>query len=144
MANKVKHYSKSVTQEESEQLHRDAMDSSFGRVRHPDDIQYAPISSNNVELSSLCKIDNRSIEDKNVDVIEIHFNELLHTTQDHDTGKGALLIELHTTKSGGDESLEEIWLPKKLCSNLNLEENSVRIWAVFFREKYPNLAEMYE
>lgn len=81
--------------------------------------------------SSHCKIDNRELADCGAHLVA--FDSLKHVTKEHDVGAGALLIEVLD---------KEVWLPKKLCSNLDLDNMTVRVWSVFLEDKLPELADM--
>jgi hypothetical protein len=67
----------------------------------------------------------------------LHFNDVLTITQQGHTS-GALLIEVMT----GNGLTKELWLPKKLCSNLDLEAKTLCIWDKFWKEKAKELDHM--
>jgi len=102
----------------------------------------------------------------NRNFVTVHFSELLQVTSQHDLGKGAILVEavanldMLTAEAVDDAvileetacddaprlGLIDVWLPKKLCSNLvynperaPLNSNSVEVWNVFIRSNYPAL-----
>lgn len=65
----------------------------------------------------------------------IHFVELLMITKEDDHYAGAILVvlELH------DGSEVEQWLPKKLCSNLDYNYNTVCVWDKFMNDRIKEL-----
>lgn len=73
------------------------------------------------------------------DVVTIYFKELLAVTKQHSPQAGAILVEaMHPT----DLYVEEFWIPKKLCSNLQYDaddvescKNNVKVWRPFAEDK---------
>jgi len=120
------------TQEESEQLHRDSMDSSFGRAEHPDDKKDITATTS---IALVCK----QVQPKYLDAsTQVTFISLVHVSKDYALDKGALLLELDDPESG---EVGEVWMPKKLCSNLDMDSMTVYIWTPFLEDKYPLLVE---
>lgn len=61
----------------------------------------------------------------------IHFTEVFTITEtSHD--RGALLIEVVTA---AHRLSKEVWIPKKLCSNLDLEAKTICVWDRFWNQK---------
>lgn len=103
----------------------------------------------------------------NRNFVKVYFSELVSVTEQGNLGAGAILIEAVYDRAkvvaGGSEAtplaeddeaytgsphlgLKQVWLPKKLCSNLvctpenaPLNSNTVEVWDVFLRDKYPEL-----
>lgn len=80
--------------------------------------------------SSVCKIDSRTDA-----ATLVHFDEFVHSTREGNSEAGAILIRVYEV---------EYWLPKKLCSNLDLEEGTVYVWTTFLKESNPRLLEIAE
>lgn len=64
----------------------------------------------------------------------IVFDNVLNITKQGQL-EGAILLEV--TDSEG--YLKEIWLPKKVCSNLDLEKQTICIWDVIMKKKIEGL-----
>ena len=54
-------------------------------------------------------------------------------TKEGNVEAGAILVEI---------AGKEHWLPKKLCSNLDLEEGTVYVWTKFLADAKPELLEI--
>ena len=65
----------------------------------------------------------------------IAFEALHKVTQEGNPDKGALLLWL--ADSNGE--VQDVWLPKKLCSNLDLTNRTVLVWDVIMKEKIADL-----
>lgn len=64
----------------------------------------------------------------------IVFDNVLNITKQGQL-EGTILLEV--TDSEG--YLKEIWLPKKVCSNLNLEEQTICVWSIIMKKKIEGL-----
>lgn len=81
----------------------------------------------NSGFSELCKL--------RADVsscIMFTFSSLKHCTKEGNHFAGALLVE---TKNNNTDEFDEVWIPKKLCCNLDLELGTVYVWKVFAEDK---------
>ena len=56
--------------------------------------------------------------------VQIAFIELQHVTKSEELEQGALLLLV-------DDEAAPVWVPKKLCSNLDLDHNTVWVWDQF-------------
>jgi len=70
----------------------------------------------------------------------VRFFELQRVTSPGEQYKGALLLTLKDPQETEGEIIEQ-WLPKKLCCNLDLKENSVWVWEVFIDPILDKLAD---
>ena len=93
--------------------------------REPTGYEHVPTNSG---YSSICKLDHR-VQAATL----ISFDNLKNVTKEGNTSAGAILIEICGT---------DYWLPKKLCSNLDLELGTVYVWTTFLKEAKPELLEM--
>lgn len=78
--------------------------------------------------SSYCKIDKRTDT-----ATLIAFDSLKHVTKEGNVEAGAILIEILE---------EDYWLPKKLCSNLDLAAGTVYVWTKFLKDAKSELLDM--
>ena len=72
----------------------------------------------------------RESEARSKNTIKLSFFEVVTITQTHSVDNGAVLLSFLDAE--GNIGREE-WLPKKLCSNLNTEENTIQVWDKFLR-----------
>lgn len=82
----------------------------------------------NSGFSSYCKIDSRTDA-----ATLIAFDSLKHVTKEDNTEAGAILIEI---------AGQEYWLPKRLCSNMDLDVGTVYVWTKFLESAKPELLDM--
>jgi len=71
------------------------------------------------------------------ETIVLHFEELLRVTREGQPRAGAILVSVATE---GQEQVE-LWLPKGVCSNLDLTNNTVCVWDKFWKDKKKELAD---
>jgi hypothetical protein len=64
----------------------------------------------------------------------ISFEAILHITKES-AYEGAILLELPVASG----ELVEVWLPKKLCSNLDIDAQTVCVWDKFMDKKLAEL-----
>jgi len=76
--------------------------------------------------------------------LTLYFTEIVKVTQPDHIDAGAILFKLADIGRPLDD--EPVWIPKKLCSNLEYEPSpypdnvgSVEVWSVFIRENMPEL-----
>ncbi len=67
----------------------------------------------------------------------LHFNEVKAITRNSHY-EGALLLDI----SAANGMNVELWIPKKLCSNLDLAGKTICIWDKFFADKIKELDEL--
>ena len=60
-----------------------------------------------------------------IDCITIHFIALRRITYEGNQRGGAILLELTNVESG---EMQEKWIPKVLCKNLDAKNKTVTIW----------------
>lgn len=84
------------------------------------------------KYSSECKVEPAS---RLSSALVISFEQLVIVTKEGDPYQGAILIDLVTAAG----EVKEQWLPKKLCSNLDLEDNTVCVWDVFMKARISDL-----
>lgn len=60
------------------------------------------------------------------------FSSFKVATKQHSQYEGALLLEI---KNNNTNEFDEVWVPKKLCCNLDLELGTVYVWEVFAEDK---------
>lgn len=71
---------------------------------------------------------------------KVHYVDLQALTKEHEgPSQGALLLHLEVM-----DEVAPVWLPKKLCSNLDLEEQTVYIWNVIWDKKWKELVKLVE
>ena len=88
-----------------------------------------------IEISnSRVKLEHHS---RLVNCLVLIFNEVKVITKPGHY-EGALLLEV---VAANGESVD-MWLPKKLCSNLDLEAQTVCVWDVFMEKKMLEIAEL--
>jgi len=68
--------------------------------------------------------------------ITLHYQELIVITKSPKPKEGAILFTFLNKEDGTED---EYWLPKRLCSNLNEAERTIRVWDVFLKSKTPEL-----
>ncbi len=74
--------------------------------------------------------------------VKIYFGELIKVTHPNSTTSGAILIEVYTEGTEQLGTFKEMWLPKKLCSNMIYApintphfHNTVQLWDVFANDE---------
>ena len=82
------------------------------------------------ELEAMVKIEPPSRLEQS---IQLHFLTLERVTKEEDLKAGALLLTMVVKETG---EVKDVWVPKKLCSNLCLTSNTVYIWEVFAQSKF--------
>lgn len=92
----------------------------------------APTMPKSANLSDHCKIEPDS---RLGSALLISFEELVRVTQEGNKYGGAILVVLLTA----DNREVDQWLPKKLCSNLDLTHNTVCVWDTFMNERIKEL-----
>jgi len=75
--------------------------------------------------------------------LTLYFHEIIKVTQPDHIDAGAILFKLADI---GRPITDAVWIPKKLCSNLEHEPSpypdnigSVEVWSVFIKENMPEL-----
>jgi len=84
------------------------------------------------DYSSLVKIEPDSRLSQS---LIISFEQLVTITKTDNKLDGAILIDLLLA----DGNVVECWIPKKLCSNLDLEHNTVCVWDKFMNSRIEEL-----
>lgn len=94
----------------------------------------APVATpkSNDKYSKECKVEPAP---RLSSALVISFEQLVIITKEGDPYQGALLIGLVTAAG----EVKEQWLPKKFCSNLDLEDNTVCVWDVFMKARISDL-----
>ncbi len=123
--NHKKSKSRPLTQQESEQMHRDSLEN-LGNLEAPapDEIE---VDQSEPYYSDHCKVKAANYLKES---LVVEFNELLKVTGDTHYA-GALLVEINSA-GGGTVSM---WLPKNCCCNLDLQENTVCVWDQIMNKK---------
>jgi hypothetical protein len=128
-----------LTLKESHTMHNDSLtDPAVGeQIDLPLDTDRAcpPLVEEPVpQYSTICKVEIEAHRLK--DSLVIAFDELCASTKDREGPKaGALLVVL----TDAENEPHEVWIPKKLCSNLDLENNTVCVWDVIMNKKIEEL-----
>lgn len=69
----------------------------------------------------------------------VRFDHLQKVTKSGDFYSGTILIGVYDSEDG---IVRDFWVPKKLCSNLDIDACSVYIWEVFLEGKKGALLEL--
>ena len=94
------------------------------------------IETSNSGFSDICKLDARTESS-----FCLPFLSLIHVTKEGNQLAGALLLAVLNPVTGEEE---ELWIPKKLCCNLDMEEGLVYVWRVFLENNAPDLLQVSE
>lgn len=130
-----------LTLEESNKMHRDSIEDGLNQPLDFTDGELEAFSSFDDEpadtptplLCNVCKIETNA--NRLADSLVIPFEEFLTSTKKHSSTEGALLIAV----ADSEGEIQQIWLPKKCCCNLDLANKTVCVWDKIMDKKIKEL-----
>jgi len=107
-------------------------------IEYADFIENKPTNEKETETVTLEIQDSRIKEETNnyrlKSSLLLSFEDCLVITE-ASTDEGAILLEVMSA----DDVLTEMWLPKKVCSNLDLEDKTICVWDKVLNKKIEDM-----